>query len=133
MFMGIIIYSIHYIISRIFDSYNLLPVRWYIGDFLALIVCVPLFVNLQIILGLKKNKTLTFEIIFYFIIFTLLYEIILPLKNNKLTADLYDCIAYALGGLFLYITQNFLFIRNIFKKYICNTCADKNKAEKIAV
>jgi hypothetical protein len=105
MSAGIIIYIIHFILVRTCPSYNAIPIRWYIGDILSLIVCVPLFCNIEILLGLKKNKKLLFETIFYFIIFSLLYEVILPLKNKELTSDLFDIVSYAFSGFILIFTD----------------------------
>jgi integral membrane sensor domain MASE1 len=109
MTIGIMVYLLHFVLARISPVYNALPIRWYLGDFLALIVCVPLFVNIMVLLKLKHNKNIKFEILFYFFVFSMLYEGILPLRNKKLTADFYDVIAYAFGGLVLYFSHRYTY------------------------
>jgi glycopeptide antibiotics resistance protein len=81
--------------------------RNYFGDFLALIVCVPLFINIEIMVGVRKSEKIKLsEIIFFFCVFSVLYEVICPYLLQRMTSDIFDVLFYALGGVILYFSQN---------------------------
>jgi len=87
-------------------EYNFTFIRWYIADVLALIVCIPIFVNAQIIFRVRKKEYITIiDIIIYFILFSIYFEIIGPKYLKNLTGDVFDIITYGIGGLILYFSQ----------------------------
>ena len=106
MFIGTMLYSGHYFLKTYSKDYQTTFVRNHFGDFLALIVCVPLFVNIQIMFKVRESvKIRLSEIIFFFCIFSVLYEFICPYFLNRMTADIIDVLSYALGGIVLYFSQ----------------------------
>jgi len=108
MLIGIFLYGIHFLLKENFHQYNFTPFRWYFGDTLALIVSIPLFVNLQIIFMNRQYLFIGFnEIIFWWLLFSIYYEIIMPQKFEKITGDPIDVLAYAIGGCLLYFSQDF--------------------------
>jgi hypothetical protein len=103
--IGVVLFYIHHFLSKYSSSYPKTPFRWYIGDLLSLIVCVPIFVNIQIALKIRTNKTnATGDIIFYTILFSIYYEIILPKKSNLFTGDIIDIACYFVSGMILYLS-----------------------------
>lgn len=110
LIIGTIVYTIHYILRNTLDIYNWTLVRWYIADFLALIVCVPIFVNIQLFFNVRKKNYITFyEIIFYTLLFTILYEFICPFLLKRMTFDPLDIAFYLSGGISLYFSQKIKF------------------------
>ena len=106
MYIGLIPYLLHYFLKSYFGDYQTTYMRNYFGDFLALIVCVPLFVNIEIMFGVRKSKKIKLsEIVFFFCVFSILYEIICPYFLNRMTSDVFDVLSYALGGIVLYFSQ----------------------------
>jgi len=106
MFIGMILYSGHYFLKNYSNDYKTTYIRNHLGDFLALIVCVPLFVNIQIIFNVRDSTKIRFsEIAFFFCIFSVLYELICPYLLHRMTADIVDVVYYALGGIMLYFSQ----------------------------
>jgi hypothetical protein len=106
--IGMVLYSIHYILVRLVPEYNLTVIRCYAADVLALIVCIPIFVNSQIFFKVRKRYYITkFDVIAYFILFSLYFEIIMPNYLSNLTGDKFDILAYAIGGSTLYFSQRF--------------------------
>jgi len=109
MFLGMMLYSVHYFLKNYSIDYQKTNIRNYLGNFLALIVCVPLFVNIQIMFKVRKSKKIKFsEIAFFFCVFSVLYEVICPYFLNRMTADIVDVLFYALGGIVLYFSQKVL-------------------------
>lgn len=107
LLIGLFLYIIHLLIYKFIFSYNFLLIRWYAGDVLALFVCIPLFVNAQIFFNVRKIKKITIvDVILYFSIFSILFELVLPVFLKRLTRDYIDIAAYAMGGLLLLLTQN---------------------------
>ena len=105
---GSILYGIHRLFIGLFEFYKTSFVRGFFGDFLALIVCIPIFATSQKIFGLrKKNKIYLLEVIGYTILFSLYFELIGPKFNRTLTGDVLDVIAYFLGAMTLYFTNRF--------------------------
>jgi hypothetical protein len=103
---GVLLYSMHYLLKENFYPYNYTPFRWYFGDILALIVSIPFFVNLQIVFMGRKYLPIGFnEILFWWFIFSIYYEILMPQKLVTMTGDPIDIIAYGLGGGILYWSQ----------------------------
>ena len=101
-----LLYWIHYFFRIMVPEYNFTFIRWYIVDVLALIVCIPIFVNAQIIFRVRKKEYLTIiDIIVYFLLFSMYFEIIGPKYLKNLTGDVFDIIAYGIGGLILYFSQ----------------------------
>jgi len=106
MFIGIVLYLIHYCFRCYSFDYQAIHFRNYFADFLALIVCVPLFVNIQIFFKVRNSEKIKFsEIAFFFCVFSVLYEVICPYLLNKMTADIVNVLYYALGGIVLYLSQ----------------------------
>ena len=106
MLVASLFYCIHYCLRIFIVEYNYTIIRCHIADFLALIVCIPIFVNSQILFRIRKKEYITIiDIIIYFIIFSLYFEIIGPKYINNFTGDVFDIIAYGIGGLILYVSQ----------------------------
>ena len=100
------IYSVHKILYFTSENYSHCLVRRYLADFLALIFCIPIFVNSQILLGARKRRRLgILEVLSYATLFSLYFEIIGPKFLPHFTADLFDILAYFLGGFCLYFSQ----------------------------
>ena len=107
MLIGMLLYLVHFLLKNYSKEYQMTHIRNYFGDFLALIVCVPLFVNIQIIFKVRNSTKIKLsEIAFFFCIFSVLYEFICPYFLNRMTADIMDVLFYALGGIVLYFSQN---------------------------
>lgn len=93
---------------KLHPSYNYLWIRWYAGDFLALIVCAPLFTNFQIILKVRTDPFIKlWEIGVYWLLFSVVFEVFSPLVFKRGYADIWDVVAYGAGGLLLYFSQFF--------------------------
>jgi len=130
MFTSIIIYIVHLLLRKIIFQYNFTLIRYYIADYLTLIVCIPLFVNIQVVFNIRKSLFIkVYEIIIYFILFSVYCEIIGPLISNKMTYDPIDFIFYLLGGIILYFSQkgnanvqNKLIIKNHNNVNTLNRC-----------
>jgi hypothetical protein len=107
MLSGIFLYGIHFLLKKCVPMYNYTPFRWYFSDIFALIVSIPFFVNLQIIFIKRKCYFISFvEILFWFAVFSVYYEIIMPQKIDTITGDPLDIVAYGLGGTLLYLSQD---------------------------
>jgi len=106
MAAGIVFYSIHRVLRICVFSYNFTLISYHIADFLALIVCVPLFVNIQILLKIRDTYYITLtDILVYFLWFTVIFEFFGPFVLKMGTHDPIDIVCYALGGLVLYVSQ----------------------------
>ncbi|MCM1236460.1 MAG: hypothetical protein NC489_40795 [Ruminococcus flavefaciens] len=100
------LYLLHRFCFCSFEFYAKSVFRFYFGDLLALIVCVPIFVNSQVFFRIRKPVRIkTWEIVLYSIIFSVYFEIVGPIFLKNFTADFFDCVAYFLGGLILYLSQ----------------------------
>lgn len=109
MFFAGMIYSVHKILCYAYPAYNHSFIRWYLADFLALIFCIPIFVNSQILFGIREKKDVHIvEVIAYAVLFSLYFEIIGPHFLPHFTADCGDIVAYFLGGFTLYFSQKFI-------------------------
>ena len=87
--------------------YNASFFRGIIADFLAPIVCIPIFATSQKFLGLRKgNKIYFIEIILYCVLFSVYFEITGPKFIKTFTSDIFDVIAYFIGGVVLYFSQD---------------------------
>ena len=87
--------------------YNISFFRGIIADFLAPIVCIPIFATSQNFFGLRKgNKIYFLEMILYCILFSVYFEIIGPKFIKTFTSDIFDVIAYFIGGVVLYFSQD---------------------------
>jgi len=106
MLTGMSTYAIHYLLRWISATYNSTLFRGYIADVLALIVCVPLFANIQVFFKVRRLPQIRFvEIVLYFCVYSILYEGVAPMISDHATADWFDILAYALGGMILWIIQ----------------------------
>jgi hypothetical protein len=104
--IGSLIYLIHYTLRVFLPIYNSTLIRFYLGDILALIVCIPIFVNSQIWFKVRKcNYIMIWDIIGYFLLFSMYCEIVMPHFIKTMTSDPFDILAYAIGGLILYFSQ----------------------------
>lgn len=102
------LYLLHRFCFYKYDFYKHCIFRFYFGDFLALIVCVPIFVNSQILFKIRKPvKIKKIEVFLYALLFSLYFEIIGPIFLKNFTSDIFDCVAYFAGGMVLYFSQNF--------------------------
>jgi hypothetical protein len=106
MFTGMGLYGVHFVLRETSKAYNGTILRGYFSDVLALIVCVPIFINIQILFGTRRVYRIhLWEIGLYLLIFSFVYEYLYPMIWDKSTADLYDVVAYALGGIILWAFQ----------------------------
>jgi len=104
--IGAFVYSIHFYLSRFTDWYPHTLLRMYLGDLLALIVLVPLFVFFQTLLGIQRKPYISFkEIVFYFLLISVVFELISPFWIHKGTSDILDIFCYAISGLLLFVSQ----------------------------
>lgn len=100
------IYWLHRFLIGKSEFYSHCVFRFYIADFLALIVCVPIFVNSQILFRIRRPTDINLdEIIFYAMLFSLYFEILGPKFFIHFTSDVFDCLAYFMGGAILYFSQ----------------------------
>lgn len=73
---------------------------------MALIVCVPLFTNFQMLLRVRETTFIRFwEVALYWFLFSLVFEVFSPLVLKRGFADVWDVVAYAIGGVLLYVSQ----------------------------
>lgn len=106
MFFAGLMYSVHKVLCCVHSVYRHSFIRWYLADFLALIFCIPIFVNSQILFGIRKRKPVcVVEVIAYALLFSLYFEIIGPHFFPHFTSDFGDIVAYFLGGFVLYFSQ----------------------------
>ena len=109
--IGSILYCFHRF-ALFIPSYKISFFRGFFPDFLALIVCIPIFASSQKIFRLRrKNKIYFFEMLGYVLLFSLYFEIIGPKYIKTFTGDIWDIIAYFLGGLTLYLS-NYYYLKS---------------------
>ncbi|MDR1429652.1 MAG: hypothetical protein LBI85_05135, partial [Spirochaetaceae bacterium] len=53
---------------------------------------------------LRKKYITPFDIVLYFLIFSIYGEIILPKYRENITGDYFDILAYGIGGIVLYLS-----------------------------
>ena len=107
-------YGIHRYLIGISEFYKTSAFRVFFGDFLALIVCIPIFATSQKFFGLRKKQKIYFtEVLSYSLMFSLYFEVIGPKYNTTFTRDLWDVVAYFLGASVLYLST---FITKIYRK-----------------
>jgi hypothetical protein len=84
------------------------PLRLYAPDLLAPVVLIPLFTWMQVWLGVRSSQQVVSggEIIAYVSGMSLLYEGLLPLWTTHSVADPLDVVAYACGGLMLWLVRH---------------------------
>ena len=112
LFIGSILYWIHRFFL-IFPVYNKSFFRGFFPDYLALVVCIPIFTTSQKWFRLRrKNKIYFFEMLGYVLLFSIYFEIIGPKYIKTFTGDYLDILAYFLGGITLYLS-NYLYLRKI--------------------
>ena len=117
-----VFYAIHRLLRLFVYSYNFTLISYHFADFLALIVCVPLFINIQILLDIREKYYVTlYDIGIYFLLFSVFFEFFGPFVLKMGTHDLVDILCYALGGLVLFVSQKHILrkipvLRSIFYK-----------------
>ena len=106
IFLGAaVLFAAHRVLIAACPAYSHALVRGYLGDFLALPICVPFFATSQTWLGVRRvgaNLRAT-EILAYWLLFSVWFEILAPQVWHRLTADPWDVVAYGLGGLCLWL------------------------------
>jgi hypothetical protein len=118
LLIGLILYYTHFFLSKYSSVYIHTSFRWYLGDLLSLIVCVQIFINIQIALKIRSYKTnIAFDIFFYFVIFSVYYEIILPMQSKLFTSDVFDIICYFISGIILFLSLYWMDIKVFFVKF----------------
>lgn len=104
--LGSFFYWMHRFFIYISTAYRHSFFRGFFPDYLALIVCIPIFATTQKWFSLrKKNKVYFVEIILYWGLFSIYFEIIGPKYVTSFTSDYLDVVAYLLGGLTLYLSN----------------------------
>lgn len=74
--------------------------RSYLDDLLVLPIILPFTLSLIRLIYRNKNLLLGLPLIINAIImFTIVFELILPLYSNEYTRDYFDLLFYSLGGL----------------------------------
>jgi len=81
------------------------PLRLYGPDLLAPLVLIPLFTWMQVWWGLRSSQQALSggEILAYVSGISLVYEGVLPLWSSRSSADPLDVVAYAVGGMVLWM------------------------------
>lgn len=81
----------------------------YMGDLLALPVFLPLSLVTAHLLGLwEQQRGVRFrQVLTAGLVFSLLFEGLVPLLDPSAIADLFDCLAYTTGGLVLWLMSRF--------------------------
>ena len=99
-----------YCVSKILRYFELIiPI---INNYLADLVCLPIVLSLALafqrtfILQNSNYRLRNWQIIFAFILFSVVVEGIVPLYSQKYTADGMDIIAYAAGAFVFYRWMN---------------------------
>jgi len=106
MSLGAALYLLHRVLDYCIEQYKYTVFRWYFADTLALIVCVPLFVNIEICFIQREHYISITDILMFFVWFVIKFEILLPMERESATRDLFDIVAYAVGGCILYCSQD---------------------------
>ena len=82
---------------------------WLVHDYFNDLLCLPLFVpiilRVQALLGIRQHDLppTLFEVLHNWIVFSILYELVLPhLSAFDSTADRWDAVMYLIGGLVAY-------------------------------
>ena len=72
----------------------------YLNDILAPLVLTPLFINIHILAGIRRNNLppCLLEIAAYFCLLSIWFECVMPIFNSRSVADFYDILAYLLGS-----------------------------------
>lgn len=78
-----------------FWGYNIPIIHWYLND----LICMPVFIAFSISMErfLSGKLTLCYswrKILVYLIVICLVFEVFLPLKSDKYTADFFDLLCY---------------------------------------
>jgi predicted neutral ceramidase superfamily lipid hydrolase len=106
MMAGLFLYGIHYWLIKTEPGYCTTHFRNYFGDFLALIVFIPVIINVQLFLGIRKLALVTVtDVLFFTLVFSIWFEVIAPRYFVKCTGDIIDACAYFIGGSILYLSQ----------------------------
>lgn len=82
----------------------------YLNDFLTIPIVAT--ICLHAVWFVKKDTTIRlnlFTIISLVIMFSVYFEYYLPMQSNRYTADVWDVVCYALGGLVFYLLQGNFF------------------------
>lgn len=79
----------------------------YVGDFLALPVYLPLSLLLSVKLGIvHQNYTFNFyHILGAVLVFSVLFEGLIPVVHDTAISDPWDIMAYLMGGIVVYIVS----------------------------
>jgi hypothetical protein len=103
--IGGTLYLVHRVLIAFELAYHGWWIRGYVGDVLALVVCVPLFLSIQSIAGLRlpSHSIKLIDIVLFWFIFSVFFEMVAPMFWIHQTADAWDVVAYALGGAILWI------------------------------
>lgn len=80
-------------------GFNIPWVHWYLND----LICMPILIAVSISLErLLTNKlTLLYDwkkVLFYLLVISLFFEVILPLRSSKYTADIIDVLCYIVSA-----------------------------------
>ena len=79
----------------------------YLGDLLAIPITATLALCLLKFVHQQKNYILAkWQITYIVIVFCIAFELLLPLFMTRYTADIFDALAYLLGGLFFWHAMN---------------------------
>ena len=106
----LIISLISYLLNRLCLSHGVYShnlFKSYLGDFLALPIFIPVAATIQSVFGQRRNQAapcLT-EILIYWVVFSLFFEIVAPQLWSHATGDSIDVIAYLLGGVCLWFLE----------------------------
>lgn len=83
------------------------PIQFYLADLLAVPVIATLSMWFTRWATQKRDFILPgWQVIFTVLLLTVLFEILLPLKMNRYTADPVDVLMYSLGGMFYWKVMN---------------------------
>lgn len=97
-----VLFSIHQVIEKILCH----PIPL-LDNYLDTLLCMPIFLGCLLIerrwLYKKPNFTFTaFEVGFMLIVLSIIFEIVFPWLSPNFTADWWDVLLYAVGGIVFY-------------------------------
>ena len=103
--IAVAIYVLLRICSSLIPDLAASPVRLYGTDFLAPLVLIPLFTWMQVAFGLRSRHRpiAALEILIYVALMSGIYEWLLPHWTVRTVADPRDILAYAAGGITLWV------------------------------
>jgi hypothetical protein len=85
-------------------KYFQIPVNQYVSSYFADLLCLPILLSLATFflqkVRLDEHFQLTIKMIFFVWLYvSIVFEVILPHFSTRYTADIWDVVAYSIGGI----------------------------------